>query len=76
MAIGQSDDGHAEVQQIGDDRKQGDFLAAMLGGGRCEGAPTFPSTRRASTGRRLDPGNSHLGGEPANRVGQPTMMAS
>src|SRR3984893_4436170 len=34
----EADDGHAEMQQIGDDRKQRGFLAAVLGRGRGEGA--------------------------------------
>lgn len=31
VAVGQADDGHAKVHQIGDDGKQRDFLAAVLG---------------------------------------------
>src|SRR4051812_18581190 len=37
-AVIEADDGHAEVQQVGDDRKQRGLLAAMLRGGRGEGA--------------------------------------
>src|SRR5437899_4680332 len=37
-AVIQANDGHAEMQEVGDDRKQRGFLAAMLGRGRGEGA--------------------------------------
>ncbi len=30
MTVWKADDGHAEVQKIGDDREQGDLLAAVL----------------------------------------------
>src|ERR1700686_2506621 len=37
-AVVQADNGHAEMQQIGDDREQRGFLATVLGRGRGEGA--------------------------------------
>src|SRR3984893_15674898 len=37
-AVIQADNGHAEMQEIGDDREQRGFLAAVLARGRGEGA--------------------------------------
>src|SRR6516164_5743012 len=37
-AVVEADNSHAEMQEIGDDGKQGGFLAAMLGRGRGEGS--------------------------------------
>src|ERR1700761_4322832 len=37
-AVVQADDGHAEMQEVGDDGEQRGLLAAMLGRGRGEGA--------------------------------------
>src|SRR5262249_46640528 len=44
-AVIEADHGHAEVQQICDDREQRGLLAAMLGGGRGEGAADFAVQR-------------------------------
>ena len=37
-AVIEADDGHAEMQQVGDHGEQRGFLAAVLGRARCEGA--------------------------------------
>src|SRR5215468_2028138 len=37
-AVIEADHCHAEMQEVGDDREQRGLLAAMLGGGRSEGA--------------------------------------
>src|SRR6266436_7753318 len=37
-AVVQADDGHAKMQEVGDDREQRGFLAAVLGCGRGKGA--------------------------------------
>lgn len=43
LALGQAHDGHAEVQQVGDDREQRGLLAVLLHGGRAEkAAPALP----------------------------------
>src|ERR1700681_1880218 len=44
-AVIQADDGHAEMQEIGDDREQRGFLAAVLGRGRAEGAANLAVQR-------------------------------
>src|SRR5258708_5509682 len=41
MAVRQTDHGHAEMQQVRDDREQRRFLAAVLGRGRRERAADF-----------------------------------
>jgi len=41
----QADNGHAEMQEIGDDREQRGFLAAMLGRGRGEGTANLAVQR-------------------------------
>jgi hypothetical protein len=45
IAVGQAHDGHAEVQQVGDDGKQRDFLTAMLRG---RGRESFGESRNAA----------------------------
>src|SRR5262249_8588351 len=54
-AVIEADHGHAEMQQVGDDREQRGFLAAMLGRGRGEGAADLAMQRA-------------LGPEPAGLV--------
>src|ERR1700687_5013619 len=44
-AVIQADDGHAEMQQVGDDRKQRGLLAAVLARGRGEGAAALAVPR-------------------------------
>src|ERR1700733_9993818 len=44
-SIVHADDDHAEMQEVGDDREQRGFLAAVLGRGRGEGAADFAVQR-------------------------------
>ncbi|MNT30844.1 hypothetical protein D3C72_1666560 [compost metagenome] len=60
-SIGQADNGHAVVQEGGDEAENGGFLAAVLGGGRREGRADFAdqlATEPQATG--LVPEIAHL----------------
>lgn len=77
VAIGKAHDDHAEVHQVGNDRKQRDFLTTMLR--RCgrEGATYFAvqgtaSPQTAGWSRKL----AICAGMRPKRVGVPTIMAS
>lgn len=48
IAVRQSNDGQSQVHQIGDDRKQRDFLPAMLSGCGCEGTADLAVQSAAS----------------------------
>jgi len=47
MAVRQSDDHHAEMQQVGDDRKHGGLLSAVLCGRGGESATHLANQRAA-----------------------------
>ena len=65
-AVGQADDHQAQMQQIGDQRKQRGFLPAMLGRAGGEGAADF-AVQRAAGPKRPCPihESGHLGGHAA-----------
>ncbi len=66
MAVGQADDDHPEMQQVGDDREQGRLVAAVLRGRRGEGGADLAvqgAARPQAT--RLIEEVGHLRGHPS-----------